>query len=280
MAKEAWMPTFADVKRAIAIVLVSCLSVAQAQERYADWRREDEQGVEARTSASPEVDAELEWIEPVSNANAHPIAERKLPFRVAPAPSGLDRSEVIRASAAEPAPRKISKSKNEAPRTTAKHLSPPGRTGFMPLSSAITIAVSLVTVVGLFLIVAWIARGEIPKRPPTLPREALEVLGRQPFGGKQQEIQLIRVGSKLVLVHLLPGHVESLTEISDPVEVDRLTGICYQAHPSGSSRQLPKTTERFDGAKTSSPRSNRRDNDTFDPSVFDEMDRLSSKRHA
>jgi hypothetical protein len=40
--------------------------------------------------------------------------------------------------------------------------------------------------------------------------------------------QLLRVGNKLVLVSLTPAGAETITEITDPVEVDRLIGLCQQ----------------------------------------------------
>jgi hypothetical protein len=39
---------------------------------------------------------------------------------------------------------------------------------------------------------------------------------------------LLRVGNKLVLVALTPGGAETLTEVTDPAEVDRLMGLCQQ----------------------------------------------------
>jgi hypothetical protein len=37
------------------------------------------------------------------------------------------------------------------------------------------------------------------------------------------------VGNKLVLVALTPGGAETLTEVTDPAEVDRLMGLCQQS---------------------------------------------------
>jgi flagellar biogenesis protein FliO len=53
------------------------------------------------------------------------------------------------------------------------------------------------------------------------------VLGRVSLTSKQVA-QLLKVGNKLVLVALTPGGAETLTEVTDPVEVDRLMGLCQQ----------------------------------------------------
>ena len=60
------------------------------------------------------------------------------------------------------------------------------------------------------------ARGDF--RPPArslLPKEAVELLGRAPLAGRQQ-MQLVRVGNKLLLVALSPAGAETLTEITEP----------------------------------------------------------------
>ena len=66
-----------------------------------------------------------------------------------------------------------------------------------------------------------------------LPADAVSVLGRVSLTSKQVA-QLLRVGNKLVLVALTPGGAETLTEVTDPVEVDRLMGLCQQ-HDSRST---------------------------------------------
>jgi flagellar biogenesis protein FliO len=77
-----------------------------------------------------------------------------------------------------------------------------------------------------------------------LPREAVEVLGRTTLLGRQQ-VHLVRCGNKIVLLSVTPGGVETLTEIADPAEVDRLHSICQPAGlPGGALRQwLSKFTD-------------------------------------
>ena len=109
------------------------------------------------------------------------------------------------------------------------------RSGEMP--GLATGAASLGIVVGLFLLVSWAVRRGMPKGPAMLPPEAVEVLGRAPLVGRQH-VHLIRCGHKLVLVSVSPTSVDTLTEITEPAEVNRLAGLCQamQAGVTGSIR--------------------------------------------
>jgi hypothetical protein len=43
------------------------------------------------------------------------------------------------------------------------------------------------------------------------------------------------LGHKLLLLSITPAGVETITEVTDPVEVDRLLGICEQRSPHSST---------------------------------------------
>lgn len=103
------------------------------------------------------------------------------------------------------------------------------------LNSTLTTGVaSLAVVLGLFFAAAWAVRRGLPQGPPKLPAEVVEVLGRAPLAGRQFA-HLVRCGNKLLLVHLAPNCAETLTEITEPAEVDRLAGLCRQAHPQSAT---------------------------------------------
>jgi len=99
----------------------------------------------------------------------------------------------------------------------------------IPTSSLYTMGTGLAIVVGAFLLFAWVLRrgGRGRAGRGILPADAVSVLGRVSLTSKQVA-QLLRVGNKLVLVALTPGGAETLTEVTDPVEVDRLMGLCQQ----------------------------------------------------
>jgi flagellar biogenesis protein FliO len=103
-----------------------------------------------------------------------------------------------------------------------------------PLSAMITVGGSLAIVLGLFFIVAWTMRKTAPRGSLLLPKEVFEILGRAPLGARQQ-VQLLRCGNKLLLVSITPNGTETLTEVTDPLEVDRIAGVCQQTHPKSST---------------------------------------------
>jgi flagellar biogenesis protein FliO len=49
---------------------------------------------------------------------------------------------------------------------------------------------------------------------------------------------VVRFGKKLLLVSQQPGQTQTLSEISDDEEVDRLTGICESNLPSSSTQSF------------------------------------------
>ncbi len=143
-----------------------------------------------------------------------------------------------------PAPQKLSDRQRPillAPRSSDSR---PGlRSGDVP--PLVTAAASLGIVLGLFLLVVWVVRRGMPKNVALLPREAVEVLGRAPLVGRQQ-VHLVRCGNKILLLSVSPGGVETLSEITDPVEVDRLAGICRQMNPNSVSSSFRNVFRQFE----------------------------------
>jgi len=128
-------------------------------------------------------------------------------------------------------------------------LAPPGqpadtegdRGGF---SSTVTVFGSLAVVLGVFFVVAWGLRRVAPAASTALPGEVFEILGRASTTGRQQ-VQLLRCGNKLLLVSVTQSGAETLTEITDPVEVDRLAGLCRQAQPNSTTAAFRQVFEQF-----------------------------------
>lgn len=103
-----------------------------------------------------------------------------------------------------------------------------------PTTAIGTVASSLAIVLGLFAALVWCTRRFAPAGSAELPKEAVELLGRAPLAGRQT-MQLIRVGNRLLLVALSAGGAETLTEITDPVEVEHLAGLCRRGKPDSAS---------------------------------------------
>jgi flagellar biogenesis protein FliO len=109
-------------------------------------------------------------------------------------------------------------------------------------SSLVTIISSLAIVLGLFFLVMWMVKRGSPMATRALPREVLEVLGRTSLPGRQT-LQMIRCGNKLLLVSISAAGAETLTEITDPQEVSRLAGLCYQTHGNSASSTFREALE-------------------------------------
>lgn len=86
---------------------------------------------------------------------------------------------------------------------------------------------SLAIVLGLFFLVVWISRRAFPKSAAPLSSEVLEIVGRCPLATRHQ-LQLIRLGRRLLLVSVTPDRAETLAELTDPDEVNHLVGLCRQ----------------------------------------------------
>jgi flagellar biogenesis protein FliO len=101
-------------------------------------------------------------------------------------------------------------------------------------------AVWLGVVIGLFFSVVWISRKSGGKRriAGSIPGEVVQVLGRLPLDQRQQ-MQLVRLGDKIILLAASTTGVEPLSEITDRDEVDAITEICLSKNP-----QLLKETFR------------------------------------
>jgi flagellar biogenesis protein FliO len=125
-------------------------------------------------------------------------------------------------------------------------------------SSFITVFASLGVVLGLFLAVAAFVRRGMPAPARLLPKEAVEVLGRAALPGRRQG-HLIRVGNKIALVSFSTSGTDTLVEITDPAEVDRLAGLCLQDHPQSATTSFRGIVEQFfKDRPESSPSSRRR----------------------
>lgn len=99
----------------------------------------------------------------------------------------------------------------------------------------ISVASSLAIVVGLFVGLAMLYRKSMAASlGKSLPKNVVQVLGRTALAPRQQVV-LLRFGSKLVLVSMIQGEARTISEITDPLEVDQLSGYCESAHSSSSS---------------------------------------------
>jgi flagellar biogenesis protein FliO len=112
---------------------------------------------------------------------------------------------------------------------------------------------SLLLVLGLFLAIAIGWRRSGGGATGSLPREVFQVLGSSTGGGRERLV-LLRLGQRLVLVSQSGGHSQTLCQVDDPLEVDRLAGLCEQQRQgslSDSFRQVLQGLPERSSAKRS-----------------------------
>lgn len=103
-----------------------------------------------------------------------------------------------------------------------------------PGSSVVTVVSSLAIVLGLLFGVTWVMRRAAPAGMQPLPSDVIQVLGRAMLSPRQQ-MQLVRLGDKLVLIANTPTGVQTLTEVTDRAEVERLAAACEAARGNSST---------------------------------------------
>ncbi len=116
-----------------------------------------------------------------------------------------------------------------------RKISPPGRaitppgqdaeTGKTPGGSIWSTIGGLAIVVTLILIVAKIWKKNGKTLTGGLPTEVFERLGRSHLDHRQS-VHLVRLGSRILVIGSSADGLRTLAEISDPVEVDYLAGLC------------------------------------------------------
>jgi flagellar biogenesis protein FliO len=125
----------------------------------------------------------------------------------------------------------------------------------------VTTISSLALVLGLFLASMWALRRGTRLTMMPLPEGVVEVLGRTSLAGRQQ-LYLVRLGNKLLLLAVTPDSAETLAEMTDQTEIDRIVGLCQHNRPgsvAASFRQVltqlnhPSRAERLDATDSRKP---------------------------
>ncbi len=85
-----------------------------------------------------------------------------------------------------------------------------------------------------FFTLAWLVEKRGPQSAATSPTKTIELLQRVSINPRQY-LQLMRLGDRVLLLAVGPTGCRTLSEITDPVEVHRLSG-----RPSESLSALPE----------------------------------------
>jgi flagellar biogenesis protein FliO len=116
-------------------------------------------------------------------------------------------------------------------------------------SSTLTVVSSLAIVIGIFLLLAWLTRRAAPRAGQSLPSDVVQVLGRAPLAARNM-MHLVRIGNKLLLVSLSNQGAATLTEITDPQEVERLSARCERTRPGSISSTFRNVLHQFGEERT------------------------------
>lgn len=119
----------------------------------------------------------------------------------------------------------------------------------LPMDSLYTTLTALALVVGLLLLCTWAVRRGSRGSTAILSDEVVSVLGHTPLAGRQVA-QLLRVGNKLVLISVTPSGAQTLAEVTDPTEVERLLDLCLQRSPHRTTADFDKTFRRLSREKS------------------------------
>ena len=138
----------------------------------------------------------------------------------------------------------------------------------------VTMASSLAIVLGLFFLVSWLWRRNAPKGLSMLSSDVVEVLGRSQLAGKQQ-MHLVRVGAKLLLVSATPAGLETLTEITDTDEVNRLVALCRRGEANSISSSFRQVLSQLGGEPAAPGFVDDGDESGFEPA---DMQRTATRR--
>jgi flagellar biogenesis protein FliO len=107
----------------------------------------------------------------------------------------------------------------------------PAGSRLRPAGSWLGSLLSLAAVVAMIVLGAKLWKKHGPPARTALPTEALDVLGRRALDPRQS-IYLVRLGSRILVLGSTAGGLSTLAEISDPVEVDLVAGLC-RPRPEG-----------------------------------------------
>jgi flagellar biogenesis protein FliO len=129
-----------------------------------------------------------------------------------------------------------------------------GSSGPRALGAIASVLGSLVVVLGLFFVLAWIMRRGMPNNSRVLSSDVVQVLGRAPLAGRQQ-MHVLRFGNKLLLVCVSPSGVDTLGEITDPLEIDRIAGLCAQTEVHSATTAFKQIFGQLSREKLRDPRS-------------------------
>jgi flagellar biogenesis protein FliO len=115
--------------------------------------------------------------------------------------------------------------------------------GWWKTMGALTVALALV------FLTAKVLRRTVPAVRTALPDGVVQVLGRKVLDYRHT-IHLVRFGSRMLILGTSQEGMRTLSEITDPVEIDYLAGLCKISEPASISDTFGQLFQRFQNPGT------------------------------
>jgi flagellar biogenesis protein FliO len=131
----------------------------------------------------------------------------------------------------------------------------------------------LIAVLTLIYLTAKFLRKSMPAAQRTLPVEVVQVLGRKPLDYRHS-IHLIRCGSRLLVVGASQEGLTTLCEMTDPVEIDYLAGLCKPSEPTSVADSFNQLFRRFQSPATTDNNTEPEIQSSSDPAALRLQERL------
>ena len=108
------------------------------------------------------------------------------------------------------------------------------------LTPLLSVGGSLLIVLAAFFLLAVLLRKISPQGNRPLPKEAFECIGRY-FLTQKHQVQVLRMGNRIVLVSVMPDGVSTLAEITDPDEAVAFLGLCRRLDNNSATEMFRKS---------------------------------------
>ena len=108
------------------------------------------------------------------------------------------------------------------------------------ITPLLSIGGSLGIVLGAFFLLVILLRKVSPKGNLPLPKEAFECLGRY-FLTQKHQLQVLRLGNRIVLVSVMPDGISTLAEITDPDETVAFLRLCRRLDNNSTTEIFRRT---------------------------------------
>jgi flagellar biogenesis protein FliO len=111
---------------------------------------------------------------------------------------------------------------------------------------------ALTAVLALVFLTAKVMKRNAPAQQKTLPADVVQVLGRKALDYRHQ-IHLVRCGSRMLVLGTSQEGMRTLSEITDPVEIDYLAGLCKASEPASVGATFRQLFQKFQGSDLTTP---------------------------